>query len=80
MTKYRWELSAVISENFEITCLKRLKNHTCTPVKQSVTNENFIFFSASKEVKCYQNWLKNGVELEFYCPFLTSSLMMNLFT
>ena len=44
MTKNRCELSAMISENFEITCMKWLRNHTCTPVKPSVTNENFIFF------------------------------------
>ena len=67
------------------------KNHTCTPVMPSVTNENFIFFSSiifvsvnhalkSKEVKCYQKWLKNGVKSEFYCTFLTPILMINLFT
>ena len=38
----------------------------------------------SKEVKCYQKWLKmvkkwlkNGVKSEFYCPFLTPILMIN---
>ena len=82
----------MISENFEITCLKWLKHHTCAPIKPSVTSENFIFFSSlkffvsgnlvlkSKEVKCYQKLLKNGVKSEFYCPFLTSILMINLFT
>ena len=84
MTKNRCELSAMISDNFEITCLKWLKNHTCTPVKQCVTNENFHFFLIfhlkSKEMKCYQNCLKNGVKSEFYYPFLTSILMINLFT
>ena len=30
MTKNRGELSAMISENFEITCLKSLRSHTCT--------------------------------------------------
>ena len=37
----------------------------------------------SKEVKCYQKWLKmvkNGVKSEFYCPFLTPILMINLFS
>ena len=91
MTNNRCELSAIILENFEITCLKWLKNHTCAPVKPSVTNENSFFFSSfifvfvnlalkSKEVKCDQIWLKNGVKSEFYCPFLTSILMINLFT
>ena len=23
----------------------------------------------SKEMKCYQKWLKNGVKSELYCPF-----------
>ena len=32
----------MISENFEITCLKWLKHHTCAPVKLSVINENLI--------------------------------------
>ena len=69
ITKNRCELSAMISENFEITCLKWLKHHTCALIKPSVTSENFIFFSSlifvsgnlalkSKEVKCYQKWLK----------------------
>ena len=73
ITKNRCELSAMISEYFEITCLKWLKHHTCAPIKPS---ENFIFFSSlifvsvsltltSKEVKCYQKWLKNGVKSEF---------------
>ena len=64
---------------------------TCAPIKPSVTSENFVFFSSlifvsgnlalkSKEVKCYQKWLKNGVKSEFYCPFLTPILMINLFT
>ena len=44
MTKNRCELSAMISEYFEITCLKWLKHHTGTPVKPSITNENFILF------------------------------------
>ena len=81
----------MISENFEITCLKWLKHHACAPIKPSVTSENFIFFSSlifvsgnlalkSKEVKCYQKWLKNGVKSEFYCPFLTPIFMINLFT
>ena len=59
----------MISENFEITRLKWLKQHTCAPIKPSVTRENFIFFLIfnfvsgnlalkSKEVKCYQKWLK----------------------
>ena len=34
----------------------------------------------SKVVKCYQRWLKDGVKSEFYCPFLTPILMINLFT
>ena len=34
----------------------------------------------SKEVKCYQKWLKNGVKSEFYCPFLTPILMINSFS
>ena len=34
----------------------------------------------SKDVKCYQKWLKNGVKSEFYCPFLTPILMIHLFT
>ena len=46
ITKYRCELSAMISENFEITCLKWLKHHTCAPIKPSVTSENSIFFSS----------------------------------
>ena len=33
MTKNPCELSAMIAEKFEITCLKGLKHHTCTPVK-----------------------------------------------
>ena len=80
----------MISENFEITCLKWLKHHTCTPVKPSVTSVTSDFFLIfnfcvnialkSKEVKCYQKWLKNGVKSEFYCPFLTPILMINLFT
>ena len=72
ITENRCELSAMISENFEITCLKWLKHHTCAPIKPSVTSENFIFFSSlifvsgnlalkSKEVKCYQKWLKMGL-------------------
>ena len=67
----------MISENLEITCLKWLKHHTCALIKPSVTSEIFIFFSTlifvsgnlalkSKEVKCYQKWLKNGVKSEFY--------------
>ena len=47
MTKIRCELSAMISENFEITCLKWLKNHTCSPVKTSVTDENSFLFHLS---------------------------------
>ena len=43
ITKNLCELSAMISENVEITCLKWLKNRTCSPVKPSVTSENFIF-------------------------------------
>ena len=43
MTKNRCELSTMISENYEITCLKWLKNHTGTPVKPSDTNENSFF-------------------------------------
>ena len=69
ITKNRCELSAVISEKFEITCLKWLKHRTCALIKPSVTSENFIFFSSldfvsvnlalkSKEVKCYQKWLE----------------------
>ena len=65
ITKNRCELSAMISENFGITCLKWLKQHTCAPIKSSVTSENFIFFSSlifvsgnlalkSKEVKQQQ--------------------------
>ena len=65
ITKNRCELSAMISENLEITCLKWLKHHTCAPIKPSVTSENFIFFSSlifvsgnlalkSKEVKQQQ--------------------------
>ena len=61
----------MISENFEITCLKWLK-HTCAPIKPIVTSENFIFSPSlifvsgnlalkSKEVKCYQKWLKMGL-------------------
>ena len=91
MTKNRCQLSAMISENFEITYLKWLKNHKRAPVKSSVTNENsfsfpsfiFVFVNLdlkSKEVKCYQKWLKDGVKSEFYCPFLTSILMIHLFT
>ena len=67
----------MISENCEITPLKLLKHHTCAP---SVTNENFTFFSSfifvsvnlaikSKEVKCYEKWLKYWVKSECYCPF-----------
>ena len=55
----------MISENFEITCLKWLKHHICAPIKPSVTSENLIFFSSlifvsgnlalkSKEVKQQQ--------------------------
>ena len=62
----------MISENFEITSLKWLKHETFAPIKPSVTSENFIFFSSlifvsinlalkSKEVKCYQKWLKMGL-------------------
>ena len=81
----------MISENFEITCLKWLKHHTCAPIKPSVvTSENFISFSSlifvsvnlvlkSKVVKCYQKWLKNEVKSEFYSLFLTPILMINLF-
>ena len=45
MTKNRCELSAIISDfhDFEITCLKWLKHHTCAPIKPSVTNEYFFF-------------------------------------
>ena len=54
-----------------------------------VSSENFIFFSSlmsvnltltSKDVKCYPKWLTNGVKSEFYCPFLTPILIINLFT
>ena len=59
----------MVWENFEITCLKWLKHHTCALIKPNVTSEHFIFFSSlifvsgnlalkSKEVKCYQKWLK----------------------
>ena len=69
MTKNPWALSAMIAENFEITCLKLRKSHMRTS-KASVTNENFIFFSSfifvfvnlgfkSTEMKCYQKWLNN---------------------
>ena len=33
----------------------------------------------SKDMKCYQKWLKNGVKSEFYCPFLTPIFMIDLF-
>ena len=80
ITKNRCELSAMISENVEITCLKWLKNYTCAPIKPSVTNENFIFFSSfifvfvnlalkSKEVKCYHKWL-NLFNLNFNDKFI----------
>ena len=70
----------MISENFEITCLKWLKYHTCAPIKPCVTSENFIFFSSlifvsvnlslkSKEVKCYQKWLKMGLNQDFTVLF-----------
>ena len=48
-----------------------------------ITHFIFVFVNLafkSKEVKCYQKWLKNGVKSEFYCPILTSILMINLFT
>ena len=65
MTKNCWELSAMISENFEITWLKWLKNMTHTHQLSQVLQMK-IFFSSfifafvnlaltSKEVKCYQN-------------------------
>ena len=55
----------MISENFEITCLKWLKPHTCALIKPNDTRENFICFSSlilvsgnlalkSKEVKQQQ--------------------------
>ena len=81
----------MISENFEITCLKWLKHHTCALIKPSVTSENFIFFSSlifvsgnlkSKEVKCYQKWLKmvkHEVKSEIYSPSLTPILMINFY-
>ena len=46
VAKNQVEMSAMISENFEITCLKWLKHHTCALIKPSVTSENFIFFSS----------------------------------
>ena len=69
-------MSATISENFEIICLKWLEHHTCAPVKPNVTNENLIFFSSlcmltlkSKEVKYYQKWLKMGLNQNFTVLF-----------
>ena len=70
----------MISENFEITCLKWVKHHTCELIKPSVTSENFIFFSylifvsgnlalKSKEVKCYQKWLKMVLNQNFTVLF-----------
>ena len=76
ITKNRCKLSAMISENFEITCLKWLKiSHSCTS-KPSATNENSFFLSSfnfvfvnlalkSKEVKCYQKWLKMVLHRNF---------------
>ena len=85
ITENRCELSAMISENFEITCLKWLKHHTCALIKPSVTSENLIFFSSlifvsgnlavkSKEVKCYQKWLNNGVKSEFLLSFFNPNI------
>ena len=65
ITKNCWELSAMISEKFEISCLKWLKHRTCAPITPSVASENFMFFSSlifvsgnlalkSKEVKQQQ--------------------------
>ena len=57
-------------------------------VHQLSQNENFIFFSSlmsvnlaltSKDVKCYQKWLKMGLN-QNYCPFLAPILMIYLFT
>ena len=53
-------------------------------VKISFFFSSLIFVSGnlalkSREVKCYQKWLKNGVKSEFYWPFLTPILMINLF-
>ena len=63
MAKNQVELSAMISENFEITCLKWLKHQTCVPIKPS---ENFIFFlslifvSGNLALKLiYQDYMKN---------------------
>ena len=81
----------MISEHFEITCLKWLKNHTAHQLSQVLQMKISFFFSSfifvfvnlvlkSKEMKCYHKWLKNGVKSEFYCPFLTSILMIDLFT
>ena len=47
ITKNHCELSAMISENFEITCLKWLKHY----VHQ---------LSQVSQVKCYQKWLNWG--------------------
>ena len=81
ISKNRCELSAIISENFEITCLKWLNNRTCAPVKPSVTNEHFflVFQICVCGSEMLPKMVKNGVKSEFYCPFLTSILMINLF-
>ena len=91
VAKNQVEMSTMVWENFEITCLKWLKHHTCALIKPSVTSENFSFFSSLIFVSgnlCSQiqrsemlpKMVKNGVKSEFYSPFLTPILMISLFT